>query len=101
MNMSSLKLLYPYFSLPLISFKLKQKIAEKETSGSVTIDTTASPGDSAHTSSNNRTLPLCEIGRQRVILLGRELKDNQVLNSLNISDDKVVQIYMRATPTVS
>ena len=37
----------------------------------------------------------CSVEKQRIIFLGKELKDNEILDNLGLEADKVVQIFLR------
>jgi len=49
-----------------------------------------------HTATTNGTIPVCDDTRQRVMFMGKELKNNQTLQQVGISDEtKVVQVFMK------
>lgn len=49
-----------------------------------------------HTFQTNGTIPVCEDVRQRVMYMGKELKNNQILSQVGIADEtKVVQVFMK------
>lgn len=64
---------------------LKQKILEK----SMEISEKENP----------KVFPVCEPGRQRIIFMGKELKnDGQLIVEAKLDDSKVVQVFLRAAP---
>lgn len=45
--------------------------------------------------SGQKNVPNCIVKRQRVMFMGKELKDNQRLDDLKIDDTKVIQVFLR------
>ena len=45
--------------------------------------------------SGQKNVPNCIVKRQRIMFMGKELKDNQRLDDLKIDDTKVIQVFLR------
>lgn len=43
-------------------------------------------------------IPICEENRQRIMFLGKELQNAQLLGEVGLDDSKVVQVFLRPTP---
>lgn len=43
-----------------------------------------------------KRIPNCDVKRQRLMLMGKELKDNQRLEDIKIDENKVLQVFLRA-----
>jgi hypothetical protein len=44
-------------------------------------------------------IQVCEEGRQRVMFMGRELKEMQNLSDIGVDDQRVIQVFMRPKPS--
>jgi len=45
--------------------------------------------------SGQKNVPNCIVRRQRIMFMGKELKDNQKLDDLKIDETKIVQVFLR------
>ncbi len=52
-------------------------------------------------SDNKLGISSCEVDRQRVMFLGKELNDDQYLGNMDFEGSKVIQIFLRPVQTIS
>ena len=45
--------------------------------------------------SGQKNVPNCIVKRQRIMFMGKELKDTQKLDDLKIDETKIVQVFLR------
>lgn len=57
--------------------------------------------DSMNTSSLGRLPPVCAVDRQRVMFVGKELKNGDTLGKVGIDTTRVVQVFLRPAPQVA
>jgi len=55
-----------------------------------------SKAGSANLSNNGREIPPCAVERQRVMFVGKELKNHELLGDVGVDTQRVVQIFLRA-----
>jgi hypothetical protein len=70
-------------------------VGEEDADSSANIQTVNKKGTS-NTSNNGRELPVCPVERQRVMFVGKELKNTDILGNVGVDTVRIVQIFMRA-----
>ena len=75
---------------------LKTKVFEETTVADPTQDDDSFvPSAEATAHNSGRPYPVCAVGRQRVMFLGKELRDSELLGTAKIDSTRVVQIFLR------